>query len=478
MKYEQLFNQRSAIYLTDSYKFSHFLQLPENTQFIHLYLESRGGEYDRLVFSGLQYYLERYLTARVTQADVEAVARKAKLHGVEFNKEGWERIVNVHDGYLPVVIKALPEGYVVAPKNVMMTIENTDPELPWISSYLETLILKVWYPITVASKSKAVKKIIQRYHEMTMDNMDALNFSYHNFGDRGSSSTETAEIGGMAHLTQFLGTDNFSSLFLVEHFYDEECAGFSIAASEHSTVTAEGAGQEGEKRMFERYLERSKDRGAKMIACVMDSYDLYEAVEFVTTELKEKIQSPEYPKWIIRPDSGNPIDVLPKVLSIMEKNNVAYTINEKGYKVFDKFGIIWGDGITPLNINNILDLMKLLGYAAGNFAFGSGGDIMQKVDRDTCKFAIKCSASMIDGTYRDVFKDPITDPGKTSKKGRQTLVAWEKIGWHADKISDVQTIRVEQFDENLHHELLEEVFRDGQIVKRYNWNEIKQRAAE
>ncbi len=189
--------------------------------------------------------------------------------------------------------------------------------------------------------------------------------------------------------------------------------GWSISATEHSTVTSWG--RENEFNMIEHYLECNK--GSGIIACVLDSYDIYKAVNFVTAVLKHKIESDEYPTFVIRPDSGNPIDVIGNILEIMKQNGVAYKNNSKGYKVFDKYRIIWGDGICPKTINQILDFVISKGYSAENIAFGSGGDLMQKLDRDTCKFAIKCSAAKVNGQWRDVFKDPITDQGKKSKAG-------------------------------------------------------------
>ena len=458
----------NIIMLQDSYKLSHFNQYPKNTTIIHSYLESRGGEYDKLVFVGLQYYLKEFLVKRVTHANIDEAEEFAQLHGLPFNREGWVYIVDFLDGFLPIAIKAVPEGTVVAPKNVMLTFENTDPQCAWLTSSLETLILKLWYPITVASKSLHVKEIISIYHDLTMNDTNGVAFSYHNFGDRGSSSVESAAIGGFAHLTQFMGTDNFNSLKLCKDFYKEKIAGFSIRASEHSTVTSHG--RENEYKMIEQYLEDSKGTG--MIACVLDSYNIFNAVDFVTSKLKSKIESADYPIFVIRPDSGEPLEIIDSILKTMEQNAVAYTVNSKGYKLFNKFRIIWGDGITPEVIDKILNMTTNLGYAAGNFAFGSGGDLMQNLNRDTAKFAVKCSAAVVDGVERQVFKDPITDHGKLSKKGRQTLVRWKKA-WDDKKVSDIQTIALKDFNPELHEELLVEVFRDGKILHETTMEQIR-----
>jgi nicotinamide phosphoribosyltransferase len=413
----------NIINLTDSYKFSHFNQYPKGTEIIHSYLAPRGGEYDKVVFFGLQYYLKQYLEVPVTKIDIEESEKLAKVHGVPFNKEGWEYIVEKHRGFLPVEIKALPEGEIYGNKEPLLTIENTDPNCAWLVGYLETLLLKIWYPTTIASKSYAVKQMLLKHWERTSDNIAGVDFAYHNFGDRGSSSVESAAIGGVAHLTQFKGTDNFNALALSNEYYDGKYQGFSVPASEHSTVTSWG--RENEFEMIENYLETYKS--SPIIACVLDSYDIYKAVDFVTSgKMKEKIESDEYPIYVCRPDSGSPIEVIEKIVSIMMSNKVKFKINSKGFIVFCKYRIIWGDGITQAQIDNILSYFTGLSrtefpyykLSAENFAFGSGGDLMQNVSRDTLKFAMKASAIKVNGEWRDVYKDPITDIGKKSIRGR------------------------------------------------------------
>jgi nicotinamide phosphoribosyltransferase len=405
----------NLITLTDSYKLSHFNQYPEGTEIVHSYLMSRGGEYEDIVFHGLPYILKEYLEKGITGEDIEEGEKLASMHGVPFNKEGWNYILSVHNGKLPIIINALEDGTITKPNVPLLTIENTDPKCAWLVGYLETLILKVWYPTTVASKSYFVRKLLEKHYNESSDDISGVDFAYHNFGDRGSSSVEAAAIGGVAHLTQFKGTDNFNCLIHSKKYYRGKYAGMSIPASEHSTVTSWG--RENEYKMIANYLETYKS--SYIIACVLDSYDIYKAVDFVTSgAMKYKIESNDYPIFVIRPDSGDMMDVMIKILQIMNKNGVKKTRNSKGYVVFDKYRIIWGDGITPAQIDKFLTAVTKIGYSATNFAFGSGGDIMQNVTRDTCKFAIKCSAIKVNGEWKDVYKDPITDQGKKSLKGR------------------------------------------------------------
>lgn len=408
----------NIIKLTDSYKLSHFNQYPKGTETIHSYMSSRGGEYEELVFFGLTYYLKKYLSNPITNSDVLEAERNAIEHGIPFNKEGWDKIIEKHSGYLPITIKALPEESIFTVNEPVLIIENNDPDFFWLSGYLETLLMKIWYPITIATKSFHTKKMLKGFWNKTSDNVEGVDFSFHNFGDRGSSSVESAAIGGVAHLTQFKGTDNFNCLDLSKQYYENKYQGFSIPASEHSTVTSWG--RDKEFKMIENYLETYKK--SNLIACVLDSYDIYKAVDFVTKgKMKDKIESNDYPIFVIRPDSGEPIEVIEKILKIIWNNGVQCTENHKGYTLLNKYRVIWGDGVTPEQIKKILDYfcngkMKL---SAENFAFGSGGDLMQNVNRDTCKFAIKASSIKVDGEWKDVYKDPITDPGKKSLRGKQ-----------------------------------------------------------
>lgn len=397
--------------LTDSYKLSHFNQYPEGATKVYCYMEARKKD---IVFFGLKYYLLQYFSAHSFNVDLDKIETLAKDHGLPFNKEGWEYIKSL--GYLPITIKAIPEGEEAAQGEVLLTVVNTDPKCFWLPSYLETLLLKVWYPSSVASFSNEVKKLITYYHRITCDTTDGVPFSFHNFGDRGSTSVEAAALGGLAHLTQFMGTDNFNALTLSENYYGGKYKGYSIPATEHSTVTSWG--RDNEYQMIESYLETYKT--SPIIACVLDSYDIYAAVNHVTSgEMLKKIESADYPIFVIRPDSGDTVEVIGNIIDIIEKNNVAYSLNSKGYKVLSKYRIIWGDGINAESIHAILDYASGRKYAASNIAFGCGGTLMQSVTRDTYGFAYKTSAIEVNGEVRDVYKDPITDKGKTSKKGVQ-----------------------------------------------------------
>lgn len=458
---------KNIVMLGDSYKYSHSKQYPDGIVSMYDYFESRGGKYERVVFTGLQYYLKEYISKRITQDMVDEAYEFSKGHGIPFDKDGWDYIVKNLDGKIPVVIKAVPEGSIIPTKNVLMTIESTDKNVPWIAGWIETLIQKIWYPITIATKSYYVKRMLKKY-----GSPEWAEWSFHNFGDRGSSSVESAAIGGFAHITSFKGTDNFNTLKFTRDYYNtKEIPAFSVWASEHSTTTSNSQ-IIGEIEWVIKMLEENPDKG--IMSFVADSYDVFSFTNEVTKEKGKvrEILNNRNQKFVIRPDSGNPIEVISKLFEIMEKNN-AFDITIKSpdgveRKASSKYGILWGDGITPETIEEILKWVTENGYAAENMVFGSGGDLMQNVNRDTCRFAIKCSSvTLEDGKEIDVFKEPITDKGKVSKKGKVTL--------YFNKDTKEYFTDIIGKENNNIKEVLEEVFKDGEIKREYSIEEIRKR---
>ena len=179
----------NLILMADSYKASHYLQFPENMTYMHDYIESRGGLYGYTKFFGLQYYLKKYLSKKITMDMVNEAKEVLELHGLPFNYNGWKYIVEKYDGYLPIRLRAVPEGAVVKNHNVLITVESLDEKVPWLVGWFETLLLKVWYPITVATFSFKVKQIIEHFLKATSDNFETeLPFKFHDFGYRGDSS--------------------------------------------------------------------------------------------------------------------------------------------------------------------------------------------------------------------------------------------------------------------------------------------------
>ncbi len=411
----------NLILKTDSYKLTHWPQYPEGTTKVYSYLESRGGKFDHTMFVLLQYYLKEYLSKPITAENIEEADVFCRAHiatkGV-FNRKGWEHILEKHNGFLPLRIKAVPEGTLVPTGNVLMTIENTDPECYWLTNYMETLLMKVWAPITVATNSFYCKKLIEKSLTKTGAGIEGVSYKLHDFGYRGVSSEESAGILGAAHLVNFMGTDTIEGIQLIKKYYNWDSMaglpGYSVVASEHSTATPYGR-NEGERKYILNMLEKYENG---ITSAVIDSFDAFGLATLISTdpEIKEKILSRDG-VFVLRPDSGDPVEVISRLMDILW-NNFGGTFTDNHYKLLNpKVRIIQGDGIDYAMIGNILQFLENAKYATDNIIFGSGGGLLQKFDRDTQKFAIKCSVAVINGKEVNVQKDPITSAGKKSKQG-------------------------------------------------------------
>ena len=459
---------------TDSYKASHWLQYPPGTDAAFFYVESRGGVYDRTVFFGLQAILKQHLGRPITHADIDEARELYAAHGEPFNEAGWRDIVDRLGGHLPVRIRAVPEGTVVPTHQALVTIESTDPHAYWVPSYLETLLLRLWYPVTVATISWHAKQTIRQFLERTSDDpAGQLPFKLHDFGARGVSSAESAAIGGCAHLVNFLGTDTVSGLLAARAFYHAPMAGFSIPAAEHSTITSWG--REREVDAYRNMLTQFAKPGG-IVAVVSDSYDIFHAIrEHWGKTLKDEVIA-SGATVVIRPDSGDPVAVVHECLELLDEA-FGHTVNGKGFKVLNHVRVIQGDGINPTSIRAILERVTSAGYATDNVAFGMGGALLQQLNRDTQKFALKCSAARVDGHWIDVWKDPVTDKGKQSKRGRMTLLRHREYGSFrtvpvppsAASLAEVE--KPAGFDD-----ALETVWENGRLVRDWTFEEIRARA--
>jgi nicotinamide phosphoribosyltransferase len=459
----------NPILAADSYKFSHFNQLPPGTTHINSYIEARGGKFDQNLFFGLQAFIKSTLTQAVTGADVREAQELISAHGLPFNQDGFDRLVNVHGGRWPVLIEAVQEGTVLPIQNVLVQIRNTDPEMAWVTSFLETALLRaVWYPTTVATLSWYCKQmILEALQQSSDDPSGQIMFKLHDFGARGASSAETAAIGGMAHLVNFMGTDTVEALIAARRFYGADMAGFSIPAMEHSTVTSWG--RDSESQAYANMLARYAKPGS-LLACVSDSYDLWNAVSNIWgEELKQRVME-SGATVVVRPDSGDPLTVPVKVVSALGER-FGYTVNRKGYKVLPgSVRVIQGDGITVDSIPVILKNLLGAGWSADNLAFGMGGGLLQQVNRDTMKFAMKANAMKIGGEWKDVFKDPVTDPGKTSKKGVLALTRSGGIGysrWRTLRTGELHTGEINY---------LRPVYENGELLIDQTFEEVRVRS--
>ena len=447
--------------LTDSYKLTHYKMYPPGTEKVGSYLENRaGGEFAYTVFFGLQYLMKRYLEGYVVSKDdiLQGEEFCKKHFGQDlFNKKGWNYILSEYNGRLPISIRAIPEGTIVPESNVLMTIENTDPRVPWLTNHLETLLVQLWYPITVATISNHQRNILRQALVQT-GSIEKLPFMLHDFGYRGSTSLESAGIGDAAHLINFQGTDTVAGIQMLQKYYGADMPAFSVPAAEHSVITSWG--EDKEVDAFRHILEQYP---TGLVSVVSDSYDIYRACKYYWgSTLKKDIVSAEGRTVVVRPDSGDPAKTILECLRLLG-NAFGSEVNAKGYKVLpDCVRLIYGDGISRDSLPNIIGSVIKSGWSLDNMVFGSGGGLLQDCNRDTQRMAMKCSWIQRDGRIEDVHKDPIDDLSKKSKKGQLKLVK-DMMGYNTVS------------KDNQAEDCLVEVFRDGEILVETNLDEIRGR---
>ena len=455
--------------LTDSYKLGHHGQYLCGTEYVAAYFESRNGaEFDETVFFGLQYILTKYLAGQVvTREKIERAAKLSEAHmrnGQIFNRAMWEHILNEHDGYLPIRIEAVPEGTPVTVSNVLMTVINTDPKCWALTNHLESLLSHAWYASTVCTLSRACKSLIMPYYEKTVmpEDYAGLDYMLHDFGFRGASSVESAGIGGAAQQVFFRGTDTLRALELIMDYYmTDECVGFSVAATEHSVMTA--GGPEGEEDVVRQLFETYPDG---ILSIVIDSYDDENFLaNIIGGTFRETVINRDG-ITVLRPDSGDPVPTLLKVLEIL-RDKFGGHMNDKGFWELPPYiKALWGDGLDIEKIGGLCDAITDAGWSMTCIAtFGMGGGLLQKVNRDTQRFAFKCCAQCRDGVWYDIWKDPV-DKSKASKRGIQVLTKDDEGDW----------LSVPEHDAFGFTNYLKTVFEHGHLLNKQTFQDIQARA--
>lgn len=456
----------NILLLTDSYKIGgHWNMLPEGTDTVYSYFEARAGaKWPEVTFFGLQYVIKKYLVGVVvTREKIEKAALYCRKHfgnDTAFNRAGWEHILNEWGGKLPVVIRAIPEGKTVPVNNVLMTIHNLGgAKTAWLTGYLETVLTHMWYGCTVATQSRQGKKMIKHFLDQTSDG-GLIDFFIHDFGCRSVSCMEQAAYGGAAHLINFKGTDTVPALQFAEEVYGASLDGlaYSVPATEHSIMTP--CGPAGESDIVGRLINQYP---TGILSMVGDSFNIYEFAEKICGETYRDIILKRDGVLVIRPDSGDPEEVMLKLVNILWKK-FGGTTNSKGYRVVNpKVRLLWGDGINLDGVRDVLGNFMVNGWAAENIAcFGIGSNLLQIVKRDDLRFAFKCCAHERYGKWVDVFKSPI-EGGKNSKRGRLKLVV------DGDTF---KTVRLKEAGDDI----LVEVFNAGDLVREYTFDEVRKNA--
>lgn len=461
--------------LCDTYKMTHHSFEEEGTTADHAYIEARtGGKYNEVTFFGLQYRLLYYFTKPVTVEQVDAMERRAILHGVgdDFNREGWMYIIEKHNGFFPLRIRALREGTRTPHGVVQVTIETTDPVCEWAARYVESQLLNtIWPGSSVAARSKRWADIILPYLEKT-GTPEELEFKVVDFGFRGDKGVEAAALDGAAHMIYSQVTDNQIAIKLaMEAYPTDTMPGYSIPACEHSTVCLWG--EDRELDFFRNVIKvfgkrKGADGGRYAVSCLIDTYDQDRALKYWGVDLKEELINSSM-RLVARPDSGDPVTNVPYVLNRLGEY-FGYTINEKGYRMLpDWVRVIQGDGIEEDSLVPILDAIMAAGWSVDNVVFGSGGGLLQKdITRDTHRYAQKASWAVVNGEEREFNKCPKTDPSKASKRGRFSVVRRDGV---------LTTIRENTMREG-EIDLLELVYLDGVVMRIQSFDDVRATARQ
>lgn len=466
----------------DFYKADHRKQYPEGTTEVYSNFTPRSNrlanslqdiEDGRVVVFGIQYMVLSFLindwdTGFFSEPKDNIIAQYKRRMDTSLGPDAVsvEHIEALHDlGYLPILVKALPEGSRVPAGIPVMTVVNTLPEYFWLTNYLESVMsCFLWHPMTTATTAYEYKRLMMKYAELTGADKGFVPFQAHDFSFRGQTSLQSAAISSMGHLTSFVGTDTVAAIDSLEYYYhadaSKEMVGVSVPATEHSVMCM--GEKESEIDTFIRLISDVYPTG--IVSIVSDTWDYWKVITEYLVTLKDMIMSREG-KVVIRPDSGDPVKIIcgdsdAEVGSPQWKGAVECmwdifggTVTDKQYKVLDEhIGLIYGDSITLERAKEILERLEAKGFASTNIVLGIGSYTYQYVTRDSHGFAMKATSGVVNGERRDIFKDPKTDDGtKKSARGllRVELVDGEYV------LFDQQTEEQEDQGE------LQSVFRDG-----------------
>lgn len=447
---------------TDNYKHCHYPLYPAGTEYVSSYIESRGGEFPVTMFVGLQAFLRDYLTTPITLEDIDQAEYYMREQGMHFNRDNWLGILNEHGGFLPVEIEAAPEGLVLPTRNVLVQIINTDPKYFWATSFFETALLRaVWYPTTVGTISWLAKQVIKEALHRTSDHPEVLRHTLHDYGARGVSSQQSAALGGLAHLVNFSQSDTVPGIIAAKEFYNAVAPSNSGPNSEHAGFCAWG--RDNEAAAMLNMLKVHAKHGVALL--LTDTYDHENAVKnIIGKELSDEIRS--FPGLVgVRPDSGDVVQVTAETTEWL-MDAFGFETNTKGFKVLpDYVRVVQGDGVTRTSLPLIFAEMEQRGLSAENAIFGMGGGLLQHCNRDTLNFGQKASAVRVNGQWRDIGKQPTGDPMKASKRGRLAL-----------HFSDGEYKTVRRDAIPAEQNILQPVFRDGRILKTWDFSELIERS--
>lgn len=491
----------NSMYLADGYKISHFNMYQDGVEKVYSTFTPRSNKYapkgnnGKILNFGQQYaikFIVNHFNENFFNLPKEEVVKDLKENlsaylGTEYDTKHIEELYDL--GYLPLEIRSLDEGTESAIKIPVLFMYNTDDRFAWVTNYIETILSNLlWQPITTATNVLLMKRIVKEAVLKTdKDNIGITDFMLHDFSMRGLTGLDAAIGSGLAFAAVSKGSDSLPVIQASKHYYNEtETPVYSVRASEHSQMTAGGI--EGEFDIYKNLLTKFPNG---ILSLVSDSFDLWRVLIDYLPKLKDLIMSREG-KLVIRPDSGNPVDIIcgtntakpdiddkfvyndehPSYKGVIELlwETFGGTINEQGYKVLDPhIGMIYGEAINQDNIQEIFSRLEAKGFAATNCFFGQGSYSMQYVTRDTWGMALKCVAQQKDGKLVEIFKNPVTDSGM--KKSAKGLTVVYKDGKDEYYLKDQATIEEVNSPENE----LKVRFVDGIFYNQTTLTEIRQR---
>lgn len=482
----------NPLMLIDFYKADHRRQYPEGTELVYSNFTPRKSRLEgneNLVFFGLQYFIKEYLVKQwnegffnVPKEKIVADYKRRMDNALGKDSIPVEHIAELHDlGYLPLIVKGLPEGTIVSPKIPVVTVYNTQPKFFWLTNYLESLMSAIlWKPATSATTAFQYRKTFNLYARQTVSetNIDFVYWQGHDFSFRGMSGIEDACISAAGHLLSFYGTDTVPAIDFHELYYnansDKELVGGSVPATEHSVMCM--GTKDDEIGTFERLIAELYPKG--IVSIVSDTWDFWKVITEFLPQLKSKILARDG-KVVIRPDSGDPVKIIvgdkdaipgsPEYKGAIECMWEIFggTTTEKGYKLLDShIGLIYGDSITLQRQKAILEGLKEKGFASFNVVLGIGSYTYEYVTRDTYGFAMKATYGEVNGEGRNIFKDPKTDDG--TKKSAKGLLAVHQVDGQL-KLKDECSWAEEK------EGLLQTVFENGKVVNEQSLTEIRAR---
>ena len=498
----------------DSYKNDHSRMLKDNVEYIQSSVIPRACKLSHhtttVVPFGYIYAINKYLTKQITIEQINEAEMMINASGYNFDRSRWQYILDEHDGFLPIVIHAIPEGTIVPIGVPIVRIENTDKKCAWLVSYIETMLLRSsWYGTTVATNAYEIKKLLDEYSLRHTNGIFNTAFSLHNFGARGATSYEAEILSSMAHAISFSGSDSLQANRYINAMYPQfDDNGkkvftpfvFSVIASEHSVSCSQSdyetrndyniavkminlLEEEINKKIQNNSLYVLDENGNKtdiinqtIVSIVIDTYNAYRfADEFIGKKLKNKIieLSKLGGKVVLRPDSGNPTEMPIEIIKIL-MDNFGFSVNANGYKRLPDFlAVLQGDGIKYDSIKEILKNMDNEKLSINNIVFGMGGQLVTpEKGRDAYSFAMKATAQKVSGNdeWQHLIKDPITDFGKKSLTGH---VSTYSINYSAPKALEIEEI--EKRNDNSIKDMMLKVFENGEVIfeNKQSFNEIR-----